>query len=373
MKTFRIVPTIELFETFAEFADAAGLTERDLILTNEYIYDPVVRNCNLGCQTLFQEKFGAGEPTDEMLDRILNELAKMDFDRIIAIGGGTIIDIAKALAVADKGDDTDALYERMQSLEKVHPLYMIPTTCGTGSEVTNIAIFSRLKLGIKIGLLHENMYADKAVLISEMLMTLPYPVFATSSIDAMVHAVESYLSPKASPLSEMFSEKALRLILPNWQTAAASTDTNIWKADASEYLLASTYAGIAFANAGCAAVHATSYPIGSQYKVPHGQANQLMFAPVLKKYKELQPVGKLQELEALLGDILGVEAADALESLYALMDKIMERKPLKEFGVSEAELPEFAQSVIASQQRLLVNNYCALTEEDISAIYRTAY
>lgn len=373
MKSFRIVPTIEFYDTFAEFASLVNLTDRDLIFTNEYIFDPVIKNCDLGCQTLFQEKFGAGEPTDAMLDAILAELGKLDFDRLIAVGGGTIIDIAKALVVANPGDDSDALYERMADLEKTHPLFIVPTTCGTGSEVTNIAIFSRLRLGIKLAILHENMYADKAVLISEMLMTLPYPVFATSSIDALVHAIESYLSPKASPLSEMFSVKAIGMLVSGWKAAVAAGGGDAWKDNAAEYLWASAYAGIAFGNAGCAAVHALSYPLGTQYKVPHGQANQLMFADVMRKYKEKQAVGKLQDLEKLLAADLDCLPEEALDALYALMDEVLLRKPLHEFGVKEEELADFARSVMDSQQRLLVNNYCELTVEDMLAIYRQAY
>jgi 4-hydroxybutyrate dehydrogenase len=222
-------------------------------------------------------------------------------------------------------------------------------------------------------LVHENMYPDKAVLITEMLMSLPYPVFATSSIDALVHAVESYLSPKASPLSEMFSVQAIRMIVGAWKEVVAAGDKESWKNRASDFLRASTYAGIAFGNAGCAAVHALSYPMGGRYHVPHGQSNQLMFAAVMRKYKEKQPIGKLQLLEDILAEILQTTPAEALETLYRLMDDILPLKALRDFGTKTEELAEFARSVMETQQRLMANNYVELSEADVLAIYESAY
>ena len=251
MKPFRIVPSVTEYADFASYAKEAGLGGEDLILTNEYIYDPVIAELDLGCQTLFQEKFGGGEPTDGMVDAILDTLRDMKYTRIIAVGGGTIIDIAKVLAVAAPEDKVDDLYDRMaEGLSKVHPLTIVPTTCGTGSEVTNISIVNRVSRGVKQGIVSEAMFADEAVLIPGMLMSLPYGVFATSSIDAMIHAVESYLSPNACALSEMFSREALHLILQGWQRAVGEGGKDAWKASAPEFLRASNYAGIAFGHAG---------------------------------------------------------------------------------------------------------------------------
>lgn len=373
MKAFALIPSVAEYAEFADFAKEAGLGAKDLILTNEYIYEPVIAKLGLGCQTLFQEKFGAGEPTDVMVDAILDELRSKEYDRIIAVGGGTIIDIAKVLAVAKSEDKVDDLYERMASLTKIHPLVIVPTTCGTGSEVTNISIINRTTKGVKQGIVSPAMFANEAALIPGMLMSLPYGVFATSSIDAMIHAVESYLSPNACPLSEMFSEQALALILPCWKRAADAGEKDAWKKEAAEFLRASNYAGIAFGHAGCAAVHALSYPLGGTHHVAHGESNQVMFAPVIKKYTAKQPVGKINKLEALIAPMLGCAPENALEELYALMDRILVRKPMREYGVTEDELPKYADSVIETQQRLLGNNYVPLTRDEIFEIYQSAY
>lgn len=374
MKPFRIVPSITEYTDFAAYAREAGLGSEDLILTNEYIYDPVIAELNLGCQTLFQEKFGGGEPTDEMVNAIMDTLHKMRYSRIIAVGGGTIIDIAKVLAVAPPEDRVDDLYDKMtEGLTKVHPLTIVPTTCGTGSEVTNISIINRISRGVKQGIVSEAMFADAAVLIPGMLMSLPYAVFATSSIDAMIHAVESYLSPNACSLSELFSMEALHLLLQGWQKAVEEGGKDAWKASAAKFLRASNYAGIAFGHAGCAAVHAMAYPLGSVHHIPHGQANQMMFADVMRKYAEKQPKGKLAELSTILGKELGVTARDGLTALYRLMDDVLKKEPLREHGVTEEELPAFAKNVVETQQRLLGNNFVPLTEEEILEIYKNAY
>lgn len=373
MKVFQLIPGVAEYAQFADFAKAAGLGAKDLILTNEYIYEPAIAGLKLGCQTLFQEKYGAGEPTDVMVDAILDALRGKTYDRIIAVGGGTIIDIAKVLAVATRTDNVDALYDRMIGLTKVHPLIIVPTTCGTGSEVTNISIINRTRLGVKLGLVSPAMFADEAALIPGLLQSLPYPVFATSSIDAMIHAVESYLSPNACAISEAFSEKALALILRGWKAAVAVGAGDGWKAHAAAFLRASNFAGIAFGHAGCAAVHALSYPLGSVHHIPHGQANQLMFADVMRKYQEKKPIGKLNLLEELLASELDTEPVFALEKLYELMDAVLPKAPLHEHGVTADELPVYAKNVLETQQRLLGNNYVELTEADVLDIYRKAF
>lgn len=373
MKAFQVMSAIIEYADFKEFAQQAQLSQDDLILTNEYIYHPAIAELNLPSQYLFQEKFGGGEPTDIMVDGILDELRNREYNRIVAVGGGTIIDIAKVLAVAGKQDKVDDLYDHMDRLTKKHPLVIVPTTCGTGSEVTNISILNRTTRGIKVGLVSPAMYADEAVLIPDMLKTLPYQVYATSSIDAMVHAVESYLSPNACHLSEMFSVEALRLLLGSWQKAVGAGGQDAWKADADIFLRASNYAGIAFGHAGCAAVHALAYPLGGSYHIPHGQSNQMMFADVMRKYLEKKPVGKINSLQRLFGDLLGVGEDRALEALCDLMDAVLKKDALHEKGIKKEDLPVFAKNVIETQQRLLHNNYVELTEEDILNIYKNAY
>ena len=373
MKGFSIKTEIEEYDTFEQYAAQAGLGPEDLVLCGEHTYDKYVAPLSLGTQTLFREKYGKGEPTDGMVDAILDALREKEFNRIIAIGGGTVVDIAKVVAVAGKEDKVDDLYDHVDSLKKVHPLVIIPTTCGTGSEVTNISVINRVSKGVKMGLASNGMLADKAVMITDMLDSLPYKIFATSSIDAMVHSVESFLSPNGCSISEIFSAEALKTIIRCWKKSVEAGGGDAWKAYAADFLKASNWAGLGFGYAGCAAVHACAYPLGSVYHIPHGQSNQLMFKDVMEKYREIRPSGKINDLGDIIGTCLGVAQGEALPALYELMDKVLKKEPLRNFGVKESDLPVFAEDVIKTQQRLLKNNYVELSEEQVLEIYKAAY
>lgn len=383
MRGFSIKTEIEEYDTFEEYVKEAQLGADDLVLCGEHTYDDYVAPLSLPVQTLFREKYGKGEPTDGMVDAILDELRGRKYGRIIAIGGGTVIDIAKAVAVAGPDDTVDDLYDKAAELKAYHELVIIPTTCGTGSEVTNISVINRVSKGVKMGLASPAMLPAKAVMITNMLESLPYKVFATSSIDAMVHSVESYLSPNACTISRIFSKEALTTIIKCWKKSVEAGGGDAWKDYAADFLKASNWAGLGFGYGGCAAVHATAYPLGSVYHIPHGQSNQLMFRSVMEKYKEIRPVGRINELEAIIAEALELEADGSddkhgdsiqpLEALYELMDEVLKAQPLREFGVKEEDLPVFANSVINTQLRLLKNNYVELTEEQVLDIYKAAY
>ena len=364
-------PALHYFDMCKAFADEFQLKETDLVLTNSYIYEPYFGSMNLKAHTIYQEQYGAGEPTDVMVDAILDEAAKTGCKRIIAIGGGTVIDIAKVLAVAEH-EGVDALYEKAPNLEKKRELVIIPTTCGTGSEVTNIAIMSRTRLGTKLGLVGPAMYADHAVLIPQLLEGLPFGVFATSSIDALVHAVESSLSPKATPYTELFGYKAIEMIIKGYQKIAAEGESARFPL-LGDFLIASNYAGLAFGTAGCAAVHATSYPLSGKYHVAHGESNYAMFTGVLKNYMEIKQDGKIAEMNRYLSELLGCGTHEVYDKLEELLNQILPKKPLHEYGVTEDDLPAFAHSVITEQGRLMANNFVPLDEARVLKIYKELF
>ena len=366
MKQLQVKPTIYEYKTFGDFAKEFDLGPNDLILTNEYIYNPTISKYDVKCKTIFQEKYGMGEPSDVMVNGILEEMAKMDCKRIVAVGGGTIIDIAKILAVGGGYTDVNKMYDDMANLKKKFDLFIVPTTCGTGSEVTNIAIVNRTKLGTKQGLVSEEMYASYAVLISEFMSSLPYGVFATSSIDALIHAVESYLSPKATSFTEMFSVEAIKDILSGYVEVVKNQEAR--KELGGKFLKASNYAGIAFGNAGCAAVHAMSYALGGKYHVAHGESNYQFFMSVLRTYEQKAPNGKIADLKKLLSDILGGDGFDALEKL---LEGILPKKRMSDYGATQEDIEPFAKSTVDNQQRLLGNNSVPLSLEDIQAIFQS--
>ena len=305
-----------------------------------------------------------------MVTAIYNDMPK-DVTRIVAVGGGTVVDIAKVLSLKTVTPILD-LYDGKIPLEKGKELILVPTTCGTGSEVTNLSILALISLNTKKGLGAPCMFGDKAVLVPELLKTLPLSVFATSSIDALIHSIESSLSPKANPITELFGYKAIEIILKGYmeiRDKGPEARIPLLK----DFLLASTYGGIAFGNAGCAAVHALSYPLGAAYHVPHGESNYAMFTGVMKKYMSIRTDGAIAKLNAYMAGILGCDVDKVYEALEDLLNTLLPKKALHEYGMKESELEEFTDSVIANQQRLLNNNFVPLSRQDILDIYTSLY
>lgn len=370
MKQLMIKPTIYKYETADAFVREFNIGKGDLVITNAYIYQPYFGKLNLECDVLYQEKYGAGEPSDDMAEAMYADM-KGSYKRIIAIGGGTVIDISK-LFVLKNVSPVDDLYDGKLEIVKDKELVLVPTTCGTGSEVTNIAILALNKKGTKKGLAVDEMYADSAVLIPELLGGLPFKFFATSSIDALIHAVESSLSPKGNEMTKMFGYKAIEMILKGYkEIAAKGEDARIPLLG--DFLMASTYAGIAFGNAGCAAVHAMSYPLGAKYHVAHGESNYAMFTGVMNNYMEIKCDGEIKKLNNFMANILDCETDSVYEALEELLNHILMKKPLRDYGVTQKDLQEFAESVIVNQQRLLANNFVPLDKDRIYKIYRELY
>jgi 4-hydroxybutyrate dehydrogenase len=370
MKQFLIRPLISQIASCQEFVTEFHLGEDDLILTNEYIYEPAFGNTNLSCHVMFQEAYGTGEPSDDMVETMYRDMPR-NVGRVIAIGGGAVIDVAKVLALRDVSPVLD-LYDGKLPLVKGRELIIVPTTCGTGSEVTNISILALNSRGTKKGLAGEALFANHAVLIPELLHGLPFRFFATSSIDALVHAVESSLSPKATEFSKLFGHRAIEIILRGFmEIRDKGQEARIPLLG--DFLIAATYAGVAFGNAGCAAVHALSYPLGAVYHVPHGEANYAMFTGVLNKYISIRADGEIAALNAFIAGILGCEPTRVYEELENLLNILIPKRPLREYGMTEADIQGFTDSVRENQQRLMANNFVPLDDADVYDIYSTLF
>lgn len=365
-------PDLYYYDKVLDFAKEFSIGTGDLVITNEYIYRPYFGSLDLGCDVLYQEKYGAGEPNDRMVEAMISDMEKMGTHRrIIGIGGGTVLDISKIFALKYL-HPIEKLFDRELPVEKERELILVPTTCGTGSEVTNIAILAFLTRNTKFGLADDAMYADKAVLIPEFLEGLPYPVFAASSIDALVHAVESSLSPKATPYTKLFSYRAIEMIL-NGYLKIVDEGKNARIPMLKKFLIASNYAGIAFGTAGCAAVHAMSYPLGGTFHVAHGEANYAIFKGVIDNYLEIKKDGEIAELAEHIASVLGCGEEDAFARMFEILDRILVRKPLKEYGADRKMLERWTEEVMDGQQRLMRNNFVKLDAEHVLKIYRELY
>ena len=371
MKLFRQFPEVQKYENPIEFVDTFHITEKDFILASKSIYNKYFAALGLKAEVRFKSMYGNGEPTDAMVDALLDDFRKTDCNRIIAIGGGAVIDMAKILML--DGEATAAeYYQRKVPLKRVRPLIAVPTTCGAGSESSNISIAEILELGTKLGLADDTIYPDYAVLIPTLLTELPYNFFATSAIDALIHAIESYVSPRANLYTRMFGEKAMEMILKGFQKIVEHGPEYRFEL-LDDFLVASDLAGIAFGNAGTGAVHAMSYPLSGTYHVTHGEANYQFLTEVFKHYQAARPDGDLNGLNAFLGSVMNCEADVVYEEIEKLLGQVCEKKPLREYGMKPEEIKAFAVSVEQTQQRLLNQAYVKFTVEEMMEIYQTLY
>jgi alcohol dehydrogenase len=293
-------------------------------------------------------------------------------DLVIGLGGGSSMDVAKLIAVlAANSQQLNEVYGIGNVRGQRLPLVQIPTTAGTGSEVTNIAIVTT-GATTKMGVVAPQLYADIALLDAELTLGLPPAVTAATGIDAMVHAIEAYTSRhKKNPLSDMLARKALQLLSANL-IHACENGRNLAARQA--MLLGAMLAGQAFSNAPVAAVHALAYPIGGIFHVPHGLSNSLVLPHVLR-FNTPAAAGLYAELAEIIVPAASGSVEARAEALAVAMQQIaiisgIERT-LQQVGIQESDLDRLADDAML-QTRLLGNNPREVTRDDARAIYAAA-
>ncbi|VCU68158.1 Alcohol dehydrogenase 2 [Pigmentiphaga humi] len=295
-------------------------------------------------------------------------------DCVIGLGGGSSLDTAKLVALlAARPQRLEDIYGVQRAAGPRLPLIQVPTTAGTGSEATPTAVVSTPDHQ-KRGVISSLLYPDLAVLDAELTAALPAGPTAMTGIDAMVHAIEAYTTRhRKNPISDMLAVRALQLLHAHLGRAVAD-GSDIAAREA--MLLGSLLAGMAFANAPVAAIHALAHPLGSHFHVPHGLANALVMAPTL--VFNLPAAGHLyaelgRALDPALRDAADAEAAQAF---IAAMRGHVQGSPipqrLREVGVGEADLPVLAEAAM-TVDRLLMNNPRELAQRDALAIYTQAF
>ncbi len=314
------------------------------------------------------------EPKLALADAGAKLAAKAKCDLVVGIGGGSAMDVAKAVAIVagNKGKAVDYL-----GLNRVPgpglPKIMIPTTAGTGSEVTFTSVFVRPELKKKEGMNSPFLYPELALLDPLLTVSLPPGPTATTGIDALCHAIESYTSINASPMSELISLEAVTLIAANLRTAVHD-GTNI--AAREQMLLGSLYAGLGLANAGVTAVHSLSYPLGGKYGIPHGLANTLLL-PHVMAYNLPGSLEKFADIAAAMGEMvenvsLREAAYLAVEAVNALIEDCGVQTSLEDLGIEAEAFGELAE-IALTVARPLANNPRPVTKEDAVAIYEDAF
>ncbi|MEP4892371.1 MAG: iron-containing alcohol dehydrogenase [Aliiglaciecola sp.] len=299
---------------------------------------------------------------------------QLEVDGVIGFGGGSSLDVAKLIAVLATSNQTlKSMYGIGQVKGKRLPLILLPTTAGTGSEVTPISIITTGET-TKSGVVSPTLLPDIAILDATLTVGLPPAITAATGIDAMVHAIEAFTGKiKKNPYSDMLAKEALRLMSQNL-LEVVENGANLQAR--SDMLLGALMAGQAFANSPVGAVHALAYPLGGNYHIPHGLSNSLVLPHVLRfnapiaadLYAALLPsisAGKITDLGSK-GCNLFIEFMDDLITDVGLP------KNLQAMNIPQEDLGKLADEAML-QQRLLVNNPREVTREDALDIYKSAY
>ncbi|RZO29727.1 MAG: iron-containing alcohol dehydrogenase [Rhodospirillaceae bacterium] len=386
--SFQTVPNLRFGESAAEalapMVEGYG-TRRLMLITDPGVVGaglvgPVVAGLEArGLTVAIYDDVEADPPETKVLSAVK---AARDFkaEAIVGFGGGSPMDTAKLVALLVRAQQPLREMYGVSQVDRSRvpggrlPLFQVPTTAGTGSEVTPIAIVT-VGAEMKLGVVDPVLYADGAVLDPRLTCGLPPHVTAHTGIDAMVHAIEAYTSRvRKNPISDNLAQQALKLLAGGLPRAMKDGSDLTARGD---MLLGAMLAGQAFANAPVAAVHALAYPIGALFHVPHGLSNTQVLAPVLRFNAETSPA-----LYADLAALLVPEAAEQTKSDTARAGTFIDfmvqltadcgvDPSLRAVGISHNDLPKLAEDAM-KQTRLLQNNPREMTYEAALAIYTAA-
>ncbi len=314
------------------------------------------------------------EPTYQDFDQVMAALAEADADLVIGVGGGSVVDLAKLAAVMARNEGHVSAYVGVDRVVNPGlPMIMVPTTAGTGAETTPNAILTDTEAKLKQGIVSPHLMPQVVLLDADLTLSLPAKVTAYTGMDALTHALESYVAHRANPTSRLFSLEAARLIM-RWLPGAVANGAD---REAREAMLYASYlAGITISNAGTGAVHALAYPLGGEYGVPHGLANSLLMPYVF----EVNARG-LEELYGTLARELQVAGEDdspaaatqkLVQSLYDLNRTVGIPASLEAIGIPVEALPRLAQAAMGVT-RLMQNNPRVLAEAEALEAFRHAF
>ena len=346
----------------------------DAFLHRSGLIAPALRNlAEAGFETLVIDGVQA-DPPDNVVEKVAQQTRDFGAQAVIGIGGGSSMDVAKLVAVlaAPNAQPLSSMYGIGQVQGERLPLVQVPTTAGTGSEVTPISIVTT-GATTKSGIVSRQLYADMAILDAELTLMLPREITAATGIDAMVHAIEAFTSRNLkNPLSDQLALHAFVLLSRNLLKVCGNPK-DIESREA--MLLGSCLAGQAFANAPVAAVHALAYPLGGRFGLPHGLSNALVLVPVLRFNAKTAPQAYEALAETFLPGLQGTapEKAEAFIShLEMLIGATGLPLRLRDHGIKQEDISVLAADAM-QQTRLLVNNPREVTQPDALAIYQSAF
>ncbi len=374
MQLFCVKPKVHMLDTFAEFAEEFALNKNDLLLTETILYDTFAKPLNLPCRVILKDTYDRGEPNEQTVDGILRDIKDWEINRIIAMGGGSVIDIGKVITVRNAYPIRDVMCGRTDACPD-KALAILPTTCGTGSEVTFGGIITMRDTGLKTAIMDERLTAQHAVLIPELIAGLPFNTFIYCSMDALGHSMESFVSAaRGNELARAVGARSVSLILDGYAEMilhGPDYRQNLLR----NFIIASCLAGMAVNNGGAGPVHALAYPLGENYKMSHGESIYQFLCPVFRLYQREAGGSALEEVLDMAEKPLrkcGLFTArkEIFTQLEAMFNRVLPLRSLGEAGMKPEDVEPFANSILATKQRLLVASYVPFTREMAVEIYR---
>lgn len=310
-------------------------------------------------------------PKHSTVDRLAARARQILPDLVIGLGGGSVLDAAKAIALLVTNPGGIEQYEGKEKFKQPPlPVLAIPTTCGTGSEVTWVSVITQTERRFKMSIKGKGLFPKLAILDPDLLTTLPPPLVASTGLDAVTHAVEAAIVKPASRLSDFFAAKAMNLIFSSLPRAYADIRGDHRARE--DMLLGSMLAGVAFGNADVGAVHCLSESVGALFDIPHGIANAIFLVPVLEF---LAPA--IKKKLATMAQWVGLTAEEEAERAALFIEKISELSKqmaipsLREVNIKEADFPEIAERSAANNSNL--SNPRPMGEEEYLEILKRAY
>ncbi|MDO4266074.1 MAG: iron-containing alcohol dehydrogenase [Eubacteriales bacterium] len=311
------------------------------------------------------------EPSYMAVQKIIDSFKESGADMIVACGGGSVMDAAKLASVLATDEyGVKELLDDPGRAKKCVPMILIPTTAGTGAEVTPNAIVAVPEKELKVGIVNEHMIADYVILDARMIKNLPRKIAAATGVDALAHCIECFTGNKANSFSDLYALEGLDLILNNIEDAC--DDPENMKAK-NRMQIAAYYGGLAITASGTTAVHALSYPLGGKYHIAHGVSNAILLAPVMR-FNEPSCRDRLAIVydRCCHGEKRCKTDEEKSAWVIARLEEIVRHldipASLKEFGVPKEDLNGLVEAGM-QVQRLLVNNPRELTPEDAEKLY----
>jgi alcohol dehydrogenase class IV len=314
------------------------------------------------------------EPPARIVDQCTRYLKDENCDLIIGVGGGSSLDVAKGASIMATNEGSILDYSGADVVTKRGlPKILIPTTAGTGSEVTRILVITDEASNIKKAVYSKHVLSDVAIVDPMMTLSMPPKVTADTGIDALVHAIEAYVSANATPFSDILAIEAITLIAENVPMAFAKGEN----VEARYHMsLAATIAGLAFGSGGLGAVHALSNPLGIEYHLPHGRTNAIMLPHVMTYNLIGNPTKFAWIAEAMGEEVEGLSPMEAgalaVEAVKELLNQLNISIRLRDYHIPQKEIPKLVEGTM-TVSRLFVPNPRNLTQEDVEEIFRVAW